>query len=96
MRLAARLSQLNHELLTSESNLNKENIAVDSNYISWAEYQLFLNENNSDSYPKTLENKKQANQPARGISFWDANRLGATLLVRRGVELRQVLEEVEG
>ena len=26
----------------------------------------------------------------------DINKMGATLLVRRGVELRQVLEQVEG
>ncbi|MDJ0675446.1 MAG: GUN4 domain-containing protein [Calothrix sp. MO_167.B42] len=85
VKLADRLSQLNHDLLTSESDLDRESIAVDSSYISWAEYQLFLNENNAS--PRTLENNKRANEPVTGISFWDANGFCAWLSLRSRKEL---------
>ena len=93
VKLTDRLNQLNQDLLTSESDPEQESPAVDSTCITWAEYQLFLNENISSSdsspanSPQTLENKKQANQPVTEISFWDANRFCAWLSLRSRKEL---------
>ena len=86
------MSQLNHDLLTSEIDSEQENIAKDTSCITWAEYQLFLNESinnniSSNSSPTTLENKKRANQPVTGINFWEANRFCAWLTLRSRKEL---------
>ncbi len=93
VKLADRLDRLNQDFLTSESDPEQESPAIDSTCITWSEYQLFLNENISSSdsspvnYPQTLENKKQANQPVTGISFWDANHFCAWLSLRSRKEL---------
>ncbi|MBD2360169.1 GUN4 domain-containing protein [Anabaena minutissima FACHB-250] len=85
VKLADRMSQLNHDLL-DEINVEEENIAVDSSYITWAEYQLFLNETSS---PSTLANKRQAQQDVTNINFWDANRFCAWLSLRSRKELAE-------
>ncbi|MEA5558566.1 GUN4 domain-containing protein [Nodularia spumigena] len=99
VKLADRMSQLNHDLVSLETNSEQESFAVDTTYITWAEYQLFLNETSS---PSTLANKKQAQQPVTNISFWDANRFCAWLSLRSRQELgepgicyRPALEEDE-
>jgi hypothetical protein len=83
VRLADRINQLNHDLF-DEIDSGKESIAIDSSYITVAEYQLFLNEKNA---PITLKNKKQAQQPVTNISFWEANRFCAWLSLRSRKEL---------
>ncbi|MBE9199309.1 MULTISPECIES: GUN4 domain-containing protein [unclassified Nodularia (in: cyanobacteria)] len=84
VKLADRMSQLNHDLVSLESNSEQESFAVDTSYITWTEYQLFLNETSS---PSTLTNKRQAQQPVTNISFWDANRFCAWLSLRSRQEL---------
>jgi hypothetical protein len=87
VRLTHRLNQLNHDLLTTESDSEiVSRQAFDSSYITGAEYQLFLNQTNS---PTTLANKKQALQPQTNISFWDANRFCAWLSLRSRKELSE-------
>ncbi|AFY50772.1 putative NTPase (NACHT family) [Nostoc sp. PCC 7524] len=85
VKLADRMSQLNHDFL-DEINVEQDSITVDSSYITWAEYQLFFNET---STPSTLANKRQAQQPVTNISFWDANRFCAWLSLRSRQELAE-------
>ncbi|BAZ26100.1 hypothetical protein NIES4073_70060 [Kalymmatonema gypsitolerans NIES-4073] len=83
VKLAYRLNHLNHDLIESSSETESFN-AIDSSYITYAEYQLFLNETSS---PTTLANKRQAQQPITNISFWNANRFCAWLSLRTRKEL---------
>lgn len=85
VKLADRMSQLNHDFL-DEINVEQDSIAVDSSDITWAEYQLFLNETSS---PSTLANKRQAQQDVTNINFWDANHFCAWLSLRSRQELAE-------
>ena len=84
VKLAYRLSLLNHDLQTLDSYSEPESQAIDGSYITCAEYQLFLNETTS---PSILANKKRAREPVINISFWDANRFCAWLSLRSRKEL---------
>jgi predicted NACHT family NTPase len=84
VKLAYRLSQLNQDLQTLESYSEQESQAYDRSYITFAEYQLFLNETSS---PSILANKKRAREPVININFWDANGFCAWLSLRSRKEL---------
>ncbi|MFN6513994.1 MAG: GUN4 domain-containing protein [Nostoc sp. CreGUA01] len=86
VKLAARLSRLNYDLLINESN-SKNYEKIDDSYITCAEYQLFLNET---STPSTLDNKRQALADVTNISFWDANSFCAWLSLRSRQELAEL------
>ncbi|MBW4631348.1 MAG: RRXRR domain-containing protein [Iphinoe sp. HA4291-MV1] len=87
VKLAYRLNQLNHDLTESNSE-TESSYAIDSSYITHAEYQLFLNETNSPTNsPTTVDNKRQVEQPITNLSFWNANRFCAWLSLRTRKEL---------
>ncbi|WP_414575117.1 GUN4 domain-containing protein [Anabaena sp. CCY 9402-a] len=83
VKLADRLSRLNYDLLIDESHFSNAE-KIDTSYVNWAEYQLFLNQTSS---PSILSNRKQAQQDVTNISFWDANRFCAWLSLRSRQEL---------
>ncbi|MEH2282341.1 MAG: GUN4 domain-containing protein [Nostoc sp.] len=84
VKLAYRLSQLNQDLQTLDSYSEQESQAYDSSYITFAEYQLFLNETSS---PSILANKKRASEPVINMNFWDANGFCAWLSLRSRKDL---------
>ncbi|MEH2024314.1 GUN4 domain-containing protein [Nostoc sp.] len=86
VKLADRLSRLNDDLLRNESNSSNSE-KIDDSYITYAEYQLFLNET---STPSTLNNKRQVQQSVINISFWDANSFCAWLSLRSHQELAEL------